>query len=998
MTETEKKAEQTTGGTETESDAPKADVEHQRKINVGNLPSDVTEQQLRDLFSGHEIEKVDIYHYRKYTIALLLFKDKEAATKALTEKDGTMFRDRRLRMHLEFITIRHIKRDVIVTVVDDENVTEEQLWDKVKAAEVEPTSVLIFYPLGYVTLQKDADKPAILEKLKAAGFNAHDLNQRDQNQHLDIWRAAKLFFRNRNRVQLLNIPNKWIEDKEEMKKQCAEGGSITEAVSNNVTQNAQNASNYARIFYETEEQAAKAATALNGRVVEGKRIHALHLGSALIPNYKTSVYVTSLDKAITEEQVYDHFKQFGEIDFVNRRNCNDAAIICYKAAAAVEKALACTTFPAPTDENKDATKEVAVKKYDGPIVLRPVALKRKLKTGEEDKDQEERSKEQQDVLKKLQAYHPVFVGNVPMNCPPLELKRYFAQHGPIKFMFSPQIMTYRASAPHPVKTFIIYYMAKPSAQNACRFLDHKFFGGHRLHVLPLRGEQSLDVKKTVKMTKIPYLSEDALFKKIKPFVGKINRIVKKSRLAAYIELNDTADVDKMLNVENDDHPLPKGKMELLKTAINARLYNENDSRVLNGIAKIIAKNPDMLKKTPLPPPNKRPRMNGPGGPGFNQGPGGFNPNNNMNNPQAIQDLLRLAFMSGKNVGESLASNQGSFNAPDPPIANSNNFGDGGFVNRNRNQGGNFRGQGRNMNQNRGNNAQNTNFAGNTDAVVGNTFQAAPGNQNRGGQNMRNNQPNQNQNRAANAGNMNQNQGGNVNRPQQNKPNTNLNTVNPNRNQAAGGGNMNRNQNQNRNQNNRNNNNFDNDNSFGGGNNSFGNNRNNFSNDSFSNDSFGNNRNTDNFSNDNFGGNNNTRGNFGGNNRNQNDNFSSFGGGGNSGNTGGNNRFNNPGFKSNFNRNQNNSFGNDDDNNFSGNNNQGGNSFGGNRQNKSFGGGNQGGGMSFGEFNSNPNRGNNSFGGNSGGGFNAGGNKWNNSNSQQSNTGSRLAGSIFSRRF
>lgn len=989
MTETEKKAEQTTtGGTGTESDAPKTDVEHQRKINVGNLPSDVTEQQLRDLFSGYEIEKVDIYHYRKYTIALLLFKDKETAASALAEKDGTMFRDRRLRMHLEFITIRHIKRDVIVTVVDDENMTEEQLWDKVKAADVEPISILIFYPLGYVTLQKDSDKPAILEKLKAAGFNAHDLNQRDQNQHLDIWRAAKLFFRNRNRVQLLNIPNKWIEDKEEMKKQCAEGGTITEAVSNNVTQNAQNASNYARIFYETEEQASKAAAALNGRVVEGKRIHALHLGSALIPNYKTSVYVTSLDKAITEEQVYDHFKQFGEIDFVNRRNCNDAAIICYKNAASVDKALACTTFPAPTEEDKNATKEVTVKKYDGPIVLRPVALKRKLKTGEEDKDQEERTKEQQDVLKKLQAYHPVFVGNVPLNCPPLELKRYFSQHGPIKFMFSPQIMAYRGSAPHPVKTFIIYYMARQSAQNACRFLDHKFFGGHRLHVLPLRGEQNLNVKKTVKMTKIPYLSEDALFKQIKPFVGKINRIVKKSRLAAYIELNDPADVEKLMKVDSADHPMPKGKMELLKTPISARLYNENDSRVLNGIAKIISKNPDMLKKTPMPP-NKRPRLNGPG---FNQGPGGFNPNNNMNNPQAIQDLLRLAFMSGKNVGETLASSQNSFNAPDPPVANSNNFGDGGFGNRNRNnQGGNFRGQGRNMNQNRGNNANNannTNFGGNNDAG-GNNFQGAPGNQNRGGQNMRNNQPNQNQNRAA--GNVNQNQG-NVNRPQQNKPNANLNTVNPNRNQAAGGGNMNRNQN--RNQNNRNN--FDND-SFGGGNN-FGNNRNNFSNDNFSNDNFGNNRNIDNFSNDNFGGNN-TRGNFG-NNRNQNDNFNSFGSGNNGG---GNNRFNNPGgnnFKSNFNRNQNNSFGGDDDN-FSGNN-QGGNSFGGNRQNKSFNqGGNQGGGMSFNDFNSNPNRGNNSFGGgNSGGGFNSGnsGNKWNNSNSQQSNTGSRLAGSIFSRRF
>lgn len=1015
MSETDKKPEEkTTGGTETETDTPKTDNEHQRKINVGNLPSDVTEQQLRDHFSGHEIERVDIFHYRKYTLALLLFKDKEAASKAIAEKDGSIFRNRRLRIHLEYLTIRHIKRDVIVTVVEDENMTEEQLWDKVKGAEVEPASVLIFHPLGYISLAKDSDKAAMLEKLTAAGFNAHDVNQRDQNQHLDIWRAAKLFHRNRNRVQLLNIPNKWIEDKEEMKKQCAEGGTITEAVSNNANQN-QNASNYARIFYETEEQAAKAAAAINNRVVDGKRIYALHLGSALIPNYKTSVYVTPLDKAVTEEQVYDHFKQFGDIEFVNRRNCNDAAIICFKNADSAEKAVACVTFPAPTEEDKEATKEVAVKQYNGPLVLRPQAIKRKLKTTEDGKpiDPEERSKEQQEVLKKLQAYHPVFVGNVPLNCPPLELKRYFAQHGPIKFMFSPQILPYRTSAPHPVKTFIIYYNIRPSAQNACKFLDHKFFGGHRLHVLPLRGDVSFDAKKTIKMTKIPYLSEDALFKKIKPYVGKINRIVKKSRLAAYIELNDPADVEKVLNVENADHPLSKGKMELIKAPVNVRLYNENDSRVLGGIAKIISKNPDMLKKTPLPGPgpmNKRPRLNGPG---FNQGPGGFN--SNMNNPQAIQDLLRLAFMSGKNVGESLASNQSSFNAPDPPIANSGNFGDGGFGNRNNrnNQGGNFRGQGRNMNQNnRGNNANN--FGGNNSD--GGNFQNAPGNTNRGGQNMNRGNQHNNQNRGnnndggntnQNRNNLNQNQG-TVARVPQNKQQGGVggnNNLNQNNRNNQGGGNLNRNQNVNRPQNNRNNNNFDND-SFGGGNN-FGNNRNNnFANDNFSNDNFGNNRNNnDNFSNDNFSGNN-RGGNFGGNNRNQNDNFNNKSFGSNSGGGGGgNNRFNNSDggqFNSNFNRNQNNRF--DDDNNSFGGNQKGGNSFNQNRQNKNFNssgnqGGGSGGGMSFGEFNSNTNR---NFGGSGGGNSNfgtgnAGGNKWN-SNSQQSNTGSRLAGSIFSRRF
>lgn len=994
MSDATKKVEKTHDGTENEADAPKNDNEHQRKINVGNLPSDITEQQLRDHFTGFEIERVDIFHYRKYTLALLLFKDKDAAAKAITEKEHSTLRGRRIRLHLEYMTIRHIKRDVIATVLDDENVTEDQLWDKITAAGVEVTSVLVFYPLGYVALAKDADKTAILEQLTAAGINAHDVNQRDQNQHLDIWRAAKLFFRNRNRVQLLNIPTKWIEDKEEMKKQCAEGGVITEAVSNNVNQSA---SNYARVFYETEEQAIKAAAALNGRIVEGKRIHALHLGSALIPNYKTSVYVTSLEKTATEENVYDHFKQFGEIDFVNRRNCNDAAIVCFKSADAVEKALACVKFPSPTEEDKDATAEVTVKKYDGPLVLRSLALKRKLKTNEDGTpiDPEEKTKEMQDVLKKLQAYHPVFVGNVPLNCPPLELKRYFAQHGPIKFMFSPQIVTYQQSAPHPVKTFIIYYNFRPSALNAVKFLDHKFFGGHRLHVLPLRGELSFDVKKTVKITKIPYLSEDALFKKIKPYVGKINRIVKKTRSSAYIELNDLADVDKFMDVDAADHPLSKGKMEPITANTSVRLYDENDTRVLRGIAKIIAKNPDMLKRAAPGQLNKRPRLNGPG---FNQGPVGFNPNNNMNNPQAIQDLLRLAFMSGKNVGESMASNQsGSFNAPDPPLANSGNFGEGGF-NRNRNTQNNngggqntFRAQGGNRNANQGQGGQNRqNFN------AGQNFQ----NNANGGQNQRQNQnanrgnqQQQNQTRPA-QNTQQQGQGGNVqNRVNQNKPNT----------QQQGGNNAQNRQGQNQGGQNqgRRQNNFSDDGSFG---NNF--NRNNFSsNDQFSNDSFGNSS----FSNDNFSNNGGGRSfNSNNNNRNQNQNsdFNTFGGG--------NQRFNNNnsnqdssngGSFSNFNNRNQNRFDNDDSNGggFSGNNQQ--KNFGQqNRQNKNFGNnqGNQGGGggMSFGEFNSNTNR---NFGGNSGGFNNSGnaGNKWNNNSNNaggQSNSGGRLAGTIFSRRF
>lgn len=1002
MSDATKPVEKTQEGTENETDAPKTDNEHQRKINVGNLPADITEKQLRDHFSGHEIERVDIYHYRKYTLALLLFKEKDAAAKAVEEKEHSTLRGRRIRVHLEYMTIRHIKREVIVTVLDDENTTEDQLWEKVKAAGVELTSVLVFYPLGYISLDKEADKAAVLETLNAAGFSAHDVNQRDQNQHLDIWRAAKLFFRNRNRVQLLNIPNKWIEDKDEMKKQCAEGGVITEAVSNNVNQSS---SNYARVFYETEEQAVKAAAALNGRVFEGKRIHALHLGSALIPNYKTSVYVTSLEKTVTEENVFDHFKQFGDVDFVNRRNCNDAAIVCFKSADSVEKAVACTSFPAPTEADKTATATITVKKYDGPLLLRSLALKRKLKTNEDGTpvDPEEKTKEMQDVLKKLQAFHPIFVGNVPLNCPPMELKGYFAQHGPIKFMFSPQIVTYQQSAPHPVKTFIIYYNFRPSALNACKFLDHKFFGGHRLHVLPLRGELSFDVKKTVKVTKIPYLSEDALFKKVKPYVGKINRIVKKTRTAAFIELNDLADVDKFMDVDAADHPLNKAKMEPITANTSVRLYDENDTRVLRGIAKIIAKNPDMLKKVAPGQFVKRPRMNGPGT--LNQGPGGFNPSNNMNNPQAIQDLLRLAFMSGKNVGESLATGSGSFNAPDPPLANSNNFGDGGFRGNN-NRGGNQMGGGQsNFRPNNRNNMNNQNRPNtNNFNASGNNFQGNANNANRGnnqGNNANRNQGQMNQNRVQGQG---QGQGGvqqNRNVQQQNKPNVqgggNANVNNQNRpQQQQGGGNLNvRNNSQTRNQNQGNRNNFSSDdNSFGtgGGGGNFNARSNNFSNNDFSND--------DSFGNSNDGGNSfgNQRNFNNRNNNNQNDNFGGNFGGGNNRfqNNDGNNSFGNNG-GNNFNRNR---FSNNDNDNSD--NVGGGGGFNKNFQNrKQFGGNNNqgGGGMSFGEFNSNTNR---NFGGGNNNGNNGGGfNKWNNNsnNSGQSNqTGGRLAGTIFSRRF
>uniref|UniRef100_A0A182NRA3 RRM domain-containing protein n=1 Tax=Anopheles dirus TaxID=7168 RepID=A0A182NRA3_9DIPT len=816
----------------TEGDLQK-DNEHQRTINVGNLPKDITEQQLRDHFTGHEVERVEIYHYLRNTLALLVFKDKTAAQKACDEKDGSMLNGRRLRIHLEYITIRYTKKDVIVVVVDDD-MTEEMLFDRVKE-HCEVTQVFIFFPLGYVHLGKDVDKTAVLEKLTAAGMKAYDVNGRDQNQHVDLWRAAKLFFRNRNRVQLLNVPQKWVENTEELKKACSEAGTITEAIANHVTQASSNY--YARIFFETEEQAAKAAELLNGKVFEDKRIHALHLSSALLPNYKTSVYASPLERTVTEEDVYEHFKQFGEIDFVNRRNCVENAIICFKTSEAAEKALACTTFPAPTEENKEATKPITVQRYDGPLVLRAAGVKRKAtaqRTTPDGKTREPRTpggadkeKSHKDILQKLHAFFPVYVSNIPFSCPTHVIREFFSSlGGEVKFIFSPQHYL-----PYRLKTAMVYYTRRNDMLNAIKQLDKKMLNNQHLHVLPGRGDSNFNQQKTVKLSKInESLTEDAIFRKMRP-LGKVVRLMKKSRSLAFVEFADSADVEKVLKMKQEELPINCVFTKIVKD-VSRRLYNETDPKILGTVVRLMRRNPKMLNKTtgagPLMSGNnvvggpggfvggKRPRMNGP--PGYGNVPP-FNPNNggnNLNNNQAIQDLLRLAFMSGKNVGESLAAggggNQGpnrggSFNNADPPISNqgggNNAFGGGGDGSfgagggggrnmNNRNQNMNFRGGNRNN--------QNSNVGGNR-GLGGNTNNNAGGGGN-------NNFGNQNQN---NSGGPRSGGGGALGGVGGNNSNNN----------SGGGGMMNNRGNMNNNMNNRNNggnNNMNNMNKRGGGNN------------------------------------------------------------------------------------------------------------------------------------------------------------------------------------
>lgn len=742
--------------TSTENTSNKA-ADNGKKLNVGNLPVDVTEQELRDHFKEFTVENVEIFHYLKYTLALLLFKDKDTATKALKAKEGSLFRNRRLRMHIEYIAIWNIKKNVFVHVVDD-NTTEEEVYDKFKNV-TEVTGVLVFHPLAYVSCNTQEQKEAAIKELNTEEVTVYDLTGHDQNHHIEIWRAAKLFFRNLNRVSLINLPESWVSNQDELKKAVEGTGTLTEVkVINN------SHGSVAQLFYEDEDTARNASQTLNQQVFEGKRIHALHVTAALIPDYTTSVYLTSLEKAVSEETIYDHFEKFGEIEFVSRRKCADEhAIICFKNKSAVEAALECKTLPVPkadSDETEDKT--VGVKRYNGPLIidLKPSHVKKLLEDGEE-------SKMRPPPLP-LAKLWPIYVSNLPYTADKRDIRDYFSSvGGHIKFIFSPNIPAYKTSQTSMVMAALIYYARREQATDAIKAFNGKHFQNRCLHVFPGRKDTYFNPETSVRLVRLTIgVSEEKLFEKFRKF-GFIECVVKRNRNTALIEFRDKEVCDKVLQLPDGEKPVRCG-IEPLTTKVNRKIFKENDEKISLAMQEIIDKNPAVLENVQSnrfsgPPPLKRGRFNGPdqnfGNIGNRNDFGSMNSNNDFSNPQVIQDLLRLAFISGKNLGEGLASgNNNPFNNSSDSTLSSLNLANG-FSGRNFG-GGNFGNNSGNRN-NFGNNQNNSNnrFGGNqNNRNNGNNFggqKGFNGSQNNQNQNRNNNNNNQNQNRQG-GGNQNQN--------------------------------------------------------------------------------------------------------------------------------------------------------------------------------------------------------------------------------------------------
>ncbi|XP_055615210.1 uncharacterized protein LOC129761510 [Toxorhynchites rutilus septentrionalis] len=654
--------------TSTENTLNKA-ADNGKKLNVGNLPADVTEQELRDHFDEFTVENIEIFHYLKYTLALLLFKDKDTATKALKAKDGSMFRNRRLRMHIEYIAIWNIKKNVFVHLVN-EDTTEEQVYDKFKDV-TEITGVLVFHPLAYVSCKTQEEKEAAIKELNTEEVTVYDLTGHDQNHHIEIWRAAKLFFRNLHRVSLINLPENWVSNQEELKKAVESSGKLLEV---KVINNSHGA--VAQLFYEDEATAKKAAQSLNQQVFEGKRIHALHVTAALIPNYKTSVYLTSLDKSVSEEAIYDQFVQFGEIEFVSRRKCADEhAIICFKNVDAVEKALECKLLPVPkADSSETEDKAIGVKRYNGPLIidLKPSHVKKLLEDGEE-------SKMRPPPLP-LAKLWPIYVSNLPYTADKRDMRDYFSSvGGHIKFIFSPNIPAYKTSQTSMVMAALIYYARREQATDAIKAFNGKHFQNRCLHVFPGRKDTYFNPETSVRLVRLTIgVSEEKLFEKFRKF-GFIECVVKRNRNTALIEFRDKEVCDKVLQLPDGEKPVRCG-IEPLTNKVNRKIFKENDEKISLAMQEIIDKNPAVLENVQStrfsgPPPLKRGRFNGPdinfGNPGNRNDFGSNSGNNDFSNPQVIQDLLRLAFISGKSLGEGLASGNNPFNSSDPSLSSLN---------------------------------------------------------------------------------------------------------------------------------------------------------------------------------------------------------------------------------------------------------------------------------------------------------------------------------------
>jgi hypothetical protein len=252
---------------------------------------------------------------------------------------------------------------IAILVEEDPAVTEDQLFEKYsKLGEL--TEVNKIFPHVYLTFKDKQTKLAAVAEIKKEEKKVYSIRDiSDFHQHLELVRDQKLYHLNHNRISVFNIP---AEAKEaEVRDHFSKFGEKTRSF--RFYEYAYKS--YSTVLeFETTEGAKRAADEMNNTMFKDRRIRVLHNLLHVIPNYKTSVYITGMKNDTTEEQIYDDFKQYGNIDYVSRHNLKpDSALIVFKTADAVEKAIAAKVFVRKTKDTTETMTNININKLDGPI-------------------------------------------------------------------------------------------------------------------------------------------------------------------------------------------------------------------------------------------------------------------------------------------------------------------------------------------------------------------------------------------------------------------------------------------------------------------------------------------------------------------------------------------------------------------------------------------------------------------------------------------------------
>ena len=290
---------------------------------------------LRKKFSEYgEIENVQTHEFYGSTVAIITFVEQDSVKKAIVA-DTHVLEGHRLRVNYVGKLPNGLPTGfMVVAVEDDASLSEDALLTKYsKYGEI--VHVNKIFPHVYIQFKEKADKMIALDKCKADNMKLYAIRDvSDVNQHLELVKEQRQYHLSGIKVHISNLLAGTTE--EEVKTLCSKFGEVK--VSTKFFEYGNKA--YTKtVYFESDEIAKKAADELNNIMHNGRRLRVLHNITHVIPNYKTSIYITGLKTDTTEEQVYDDFKQYGEIDYVTRLNMKpECILIVYKEEEGATKA------------------------------------------------------------------------------------------------------------------------------------------------------------------------------------------------------------------------------------------------------------------------------------------------------------------------------------------------------------------------------------------------------------------------------------------------------------------------------------------------------------------------------------------------------------------------------------------------------------------------------------------------------------------------------------